>query len=105
MSGIFRRGESSRSLVSGVFMDSARYKVEDGRKEELCDQIFRLFRYYAPEIRRERIRMDNPDIDVDAISRRFDVTPDLEYMINAPEWDNEITRFSIRLRKAFEEEG
>ena len=49
--------------------------------------------------------MDNPDIDVDAISRRFDVTPDLEYMINAPEWDNEITRFSIRLRKAFEEEG
>lgn len=31
----------------------------------------------------------------------FEVTPDLEYMINSPEWDNEITKFSIRVKEAF----
>lgn len=31
----------------------------------------------------------------------FEVTPDLEYIINSPEWDNEITKFSIRVKEAF----
>lgn len=31
----------------------------------------------------------------------FEVTPDLEYMINSPEWDNEITKFSLRVKEAF----
>lgn len=31
----------------------------------------------------------------------FEVTPDLEYMLNSPEWDNEITKFSIRVKEAF----
>ena len=35
------------------------------------------------------------------ISDHFDVTPDLEYIINSPEWDSEITKFSIRVKEAF----
>lgn len=31
----------------------------------------------------------------------FEVTPDLEYIINSPEWDNEITKFSLRVKEAF----
>ena len=34
----------------------------------------------------------------------FEVTPDLEYIINSPEWDNEITKFSLRVEKAFSHE-
>lgn len=54
---------------------------------------------------KKRIAKDNPDIEVAEIPTRFDVTPDLEYMINSPEWDNEITKFSIRVKEAFEGEN
>lgn len=47
----------------------------------------------------EKIRAENPDLEVAA--GRFEVTPDLSYMINSPEWDNEITKFSIRVKEAF----
>lgn len=53
---------------------------------------------------KKRIVEDNPDIKVAEIPTRFDVTPDLEYMINSPQWDNEITKFSIRVKEAFEGE-
>ena len=32
----------------------------------------------------------------------FEVTPDLQYMLDSPEWDNEITKFSLRVKEAFE---
>lgn len=47
----------------------------------------------------EEIRMENPKLEV--TTGRFEVTPDLSYMINSPEWDNEITKFSIRVKEAF----
>lgn len=50
----------------------------------------------------ERIKNENPENS--EIPSRFEVTPDLEYMINSPEWDNEITKFSIRVKEAFAEE-
>lgn len=51
---------------------------------------------------RDRIRDENPESS--EIPGRFKVTPDLEYMINSPEWDNEITKFSIRVKEAFAED-
>lgn len=50
---------------------------------------------------RNRIRAEN--LGVEAVPYRFHVPPDLEYMINSPEWGNEITRFSIWIREAFTE--
>lgn len=47
----------------------------------------------------EKIRSENPKLEVS--TGRFEVTPDLDYMINSPEWDNEITKFSIRVKEAF----
>ena len=47
----------------------------------------------------EEIRIENPKLEV--TTGRFEVTPDLNYMINSPEWDNEITKFSIRVKEAF----
>lgn len=47
----------------------------------------------------QRIKKENPHMDI--LPGRFEVTPDLEYMINSPEWDNEITKFSIRVKEAF----
>ena len=47
----------------------------------------------------EEIRIENPKLEV--ATGRFEVTPDLNYMINSPEWDNEITKFSIRVKEAF----
>lgn len=47
----------------------------------------------------KKIRAENPDLEI--ATGRFEVTPDLSYMINAPEWDNEITKFSIRVKEAF----
>ncbi len=47
----------------------------------------------------EEIRRENPYLEV--VTGRFEVTPDLDYMINSPEWDNEITKFSIRVKEAF----
>lgn len=47
----------------------------------------------------EEIRIENPKLEV--VTGRFEVTPDLNYMINSPEWDNEITKFSIRVKEAF----
>ena len=32
----------------------------------------------------------------------FEVTPDLQYMLDSSEWDNEITKFSLRVKEAFE---
>ena len=52
------------------------------------------------EIRQE-IQAHNPNIDLHDISNHFDVTPDLDFIINSPEWDSEITKFSIRVREAF----
>lgn len=46
-----------------------------------------------------KIREENPELKV--MPGRFEVTPDLSYMINSPEWDNEITKFSIRVKEAF----
>lgn len=50
---------------------------------------------------RQEIQRHNPNISLDDISDHFDVTPDLEYIINSPEWDSEITKFSIRVKEAF----
>lgn len=50
----------------------------------------------------EIIRAENPEMDI-AVGR-FEVTPDLNYMISSPEWDNEITKFSIRVKEAFSKE-
>lgn len=47
------------------------------------------------------IQSYNPNVDLSDISDHFDVTPDLDYIINSPEWDNEITKFSIRVEEAF----
>lgn len=51
----------------------------------------------------EKIKIENPELDVS--TGRFEVTPDLSYMISSPEWDNEITKFSIRVKEAFAEAG
>lgn len=50
----------------------------------------------------EIIKVENPEMDI-AVGR-FEVTPDLNYMISSPEWDNEITKFSIRVKEAFSKE-
>lgn len=47
----------------------------------------------------KKIKEENPELDVS--TGRFEVTPDLSYMISSPEWDNEITKFSIRVKEAF----
>lgn len=50
---------------------------------------------------RQVIQEHNPNISLVDISDHFEVTPDLEYIINSPEWDSEITKFSIRVNEAF----
>ena len=35
----------------------------------------------------------------------FEVTPDLAFLIDSPEWDNEITKFSLRVKDAFSNMG
>lgn len=52
---------------------------------------------------RDEIKLHNPNVDLNDISNHFDVTPDLEYIINSPEWDSEITKFSLRVKEAFAE--
>lgn len=52
---------------------------------------------------RDEIQLHNPNVDLNDISNHFDVTPDLEYIINSPEWDSEITKFSLRVKEAFAE--
>lgn len=46
-----------------------------------------------------KIKEQNSELEV--LPGRFETTPDLSYMINSPEWDNEITKFSIRVKEAF----
>ena len=36
----------------------------------------------------KKIKEENPELDVS--TGRFEVTPDLSYMISSPEWDNEM---------------
>ena len=50
---------------------------------------------------REEIKKHNPNIDLNDISNHFYITPDLDYIISSPEWDSEITKFSLRVRDAF----
>ena len=57
-------------------------------------------KYLSREMR-QSIKQHNPNINLDDISDLFEVTPDLEYIINCPEWDNEITKFSFRVKEAF----
>lgn len=57
-------------------------------------------KYLSREMR-QKIEQHNPNINLDDISDLFEVTPDLEYIINCPEWDYEITKFSIRVKEAF----
>lgn len=59
-----------------------------------------LIKKLTPEIRQE-IQYHNPNIDLNDISNHFDVTPDLDFILNSPEWDSEITKFSIRVSEAF----
>ena len=59
-----------------------------------------VLKQLTPEIRQE-IQYHNPNIDLNDISNHFDVTPDLDFIINSPEWDSEITKFSIRVSEAF----
>lgn len=50
---------------------------------------------------RQEIQSHNPNIDLNDISNHFDVTPDLDFIINSPEWESEIETFSDRVKAAF----
>ena len=79
-------------------LKNSKYLVLPPQLIKKCAKTKRL----TQEIRRE-IQEHNPNIDLNDISNHFEVTPDLDFIINSPEWDSEITKFSIRVREAFAE--